>query len=161
MWIKKAEKEEEEEEEEEMPDNQPLPKEEDLVHQKEENVRRQELVRQSLDEKSQQLQREQEKLGKVNAELEAIEHELARDVETLREMIDQLSRNIVLWEEDHKLKKQAYLDSEKQLTTAKERRENLTKHLHQIIVSNESRKALKLEQLMSALDVKNEDTSTK
>jgi len=43
------------------------------------------------------------------------------------------------------------LESEKQLTTAKERRDNLTKHLHTIIISNESRKANKLQQLMSTL----------
>ncbi|ETO12194.1 hypothetical protein RFI_25181 [Reticulomyxa filosa] len=144
-----------------------LPNEGDLLQQKEENLRRQKQVRQSLEQKTLQLQQEQLRLAKMNAELEAIEQELAKDVEKLREMIDQLSRDIAFWEEDYntkvfflkkkgmhffliltllcekkKKKKKAYLESEKQLTSAKERRDNLTKHLHAIIISNESRKVL-------------------
>jgi len=82
-----------------------LVSDEDISQQKQENVRKQELLRQSLDYKASLLYKEQQKLAKVNEELEAIEHELAKDVEKLREMIDQLSRNIVFWEEDYNVKK--------------------------------------------------------
>jgi len=80
---------------------------EDISQQKRDNLRKQELVRQSLDYKASLLYKEQQKLAKVNDELDAIENELAKDVEKLREMIDQLSRNIVFWEEDHNNKKKS------------------------------------------------------
>jgi len=143
---------------EDMENNTPLLNNEDLSNQKQENIRNQELVRQSLEYKVGLLQKEQQRLARVNDELESIEHELAKDVEKLREMIDQLSRNIAFWEEDHTSKKKAYLESEKQLTTAKERRDNLTKHLQTIIMTNESRKANKLQQLMTALQEEAEET---
>jgi len=57
-------------------------------------------------------------------------------------------------------KKKAYLESEKQLNVAKERRDNLTKHLHTIIISNESRKANRLQQLMSTLQEESETSTT-
>ena len=117
-----------------------IPNEDDIAHQKAENMKRQQLVETQLKEKAKRLQLEQQKLAQVNGELHALETKLAKDVAKLREMIDSISYDINWYEKDFEYKKKQYLDSLKNLQTLKERRTKLTEHLHTIISTNEKRK---------------------
>jgi len=63
------------------------------------------LVKQSLQDRQKKLIQEQEKLSLLNNEVSNLENEFAKDVEKLREMIDQLSIDISYHEKDYDEKK--------------------------------------------------------
>eukprot|EP01083_Nonionella_stella_P073769 199681_1 len=116
------------------------------------NQQKAKAIQQSLLERQKRLEQEQAQLKSLNAEFESMENKLSKDVETLRGLIETINRDLAYYQSDFEWKKQQYETSKAFMDKLKERRQNLTKHLHTIIASNEQIKAGRMQELMSKLE---------
>merc|ERR1711933_585453 len=80
-----------------------------------------------------------------------MEDKLSKDVETLRNLIEGINRDISYYGKDHEWKRKQYEESKVFMDKLSERRDNLTKHLHTIIANNEQLKAERMQTLMAKL----------
>ena len=116
------------------------------------NEQKARAIRKSLSDRQQQLEKEQNELKRLNEEFRSMEDKLSKDVETLRNLIEGINRDISYYQKDHDWKKKQYEESKMFMDKLNERRDNLTKHLHTIIASNEQLKADRMQKLMAKLE---------
>merc|ERR1740123_2783095 len=122
-----------------------------LNDQKALNEQKANALRKKLIDRQMKLKKEQQDLKELDDEFRSMEDKLSKDVETLRNLIEGINKDITYHQPDLDYKKQQYEQSKHQMQKMCDRREQLTKHLHVIIQSNEQLKADKMQKMMNKL----------
>lgn len=105
----------------------------------------------TLQEKMQNVAKEQKKLQLVRQELAKLDGSLNRNVDILRKEIEQVGQEEAVASRQYQEIEKAYLKARRTLMDKKQRKTLLTSHLNFIILSNEKAKSEKLQELEAAL----------
>eukprot|EP00795_Rhopilema_esculentum_P010445 gene10445-19151_t len=105
------------------------------------------------DEEFKKAKNEAVNLQTIQKELARLDSLLANDVEILRSKIEEATISYCHAQKRHEKAEKEYVNSKLDLKLKEERKEELTQHLYTIIQENELRKANKLEELMSKLNL--------
>ncbi|KAB0796582.1 hypothetical protein PPYR_10643 [Photinus pyralis] len=120
----------------------------------EQNKKRKELLAKALAVRTQQTKEEAQKLEKIRSEFKKLDMLLSGDVKILRHQIEIASLDYMEAEKRYYRVEKEYLDAKLALHQRMERKEMLTEHLCAVIEKNEERKAEKLNELLSKLNLK-------
>ncbi|XP_003723288.2 RAB6-interacting golgin [Strongylocentrotus purpuratus] len=119
----------------------------------EDNVRKKKLLFRAIADRKKKTQAEAKRLLYIQKELAKIETLLTNDVSILRDRIEEVSRDFNDAQQRYQRAETEFVDAKIHLHKSSEMKELLTEHLCTIIHENELRKAKKLEELVSKLDV--------
>uniref|UniRef100_A0AAV2KSR4 RAB6-interacting golgin n=1 Tax=Knipowitschia caucasica TaxID=637954 RepID=A0AAV2KSR4_KNICA len=119
----------------------------------EKNKRKKALLTRTIAQKSKQTRAESLKLQKIQKELQTLDDMVSNDISILRGRIEQASWDYSCARKRYEKAESEFVTSKLELHKKTEVKEQLTEHLCAIIQQNELRKALKLEELMSRLEM--------
>lgn len=120
----------------------------------EQNRKRKELLAKALAVRTQQTQEEAQKLDEIRSEFKKLDMLLSGDVKILRHQIEIASLDYMEAEKRYYRVEKEFLDAKLALHQRSERKDMLTEHLCAVIEKNEERKAEKLNELLSKLNLK-------
>ncbi|XP_054770125.2 RAB6-interacting golgin-like isoform X1 [Lytechinus pictus] len=123
----------------------------------EENTKKKNLLARAIADRKKKTQAEAKRLLYIQKELTKIESLLTNDVSILRDKIEEASRDFNDAQRRYQKAEAEFVAAKTHLHKASEMKEALTEHLCTIIHENELRKARKLEELVSKLEVENLD----
>jgi len=123
----------------------------------EKNRRKKEMLSQEIAVRKKRALAESSKLKKVQTELAKLDQLLSFDVSILRDKIDEACIEFNNAKKRFQNAENEYIESKIQLHQKTVMKEDLTEHLYHLIEANEERKSKKLEELMLALDVEEND----
>ncbi|XP_065067668.1 RAB6-interacting golgin-like [Rhopilema esculentum] len=119
----------------------------------EENKVKKKIISDTITERFKKAKNEAVNLQTIQKELARLDSLLANDVEILRSKIEEATISYCHAQKRHEKAEKEYVNSKLDLKLKEERKEELTQHLYTIIQENELRKANKLEELMSKLNL--------
>ncbi|XP_072176470.1 uncharacterized protein [Diadema setosum] len=119
----------------------------------EENAKKKRLLANAIADRKKKTQAEAKRLVYIQKELAKIENLLSNDVSILRDKIETSSREFSEAQRRYEKAEAEFVAAKINLHKKSEMKEALTEHLCTIIHQNELRKAKKLEELVSKLDV--------
>ncbi|KAF2899369.1 hypothetical protein ILUMI_06812 [Ignelater luminosus] len=120
----------------------------------EQNRKKKELLMKALAAKTKQTQEEAQRLNEVREEFKKLDALLSTDVKILRKQIELASLDYMEAQKRYYRIEREFLDAKLYLHQKLEKKEMLTEHLCAIIEKNEERKAEKLNELLSKLNLK-------
>lgn len=120
----------------------------------EQNKKRKELLAKALAVRTQQTQEEAQKLEMIRNEFKKLDVLLSGDVKILRHQIEIASLDYMEAEKRYYRIEKEFLEAKLALHQKLEKKELLTEHLCAVIEKNEERKAEKLNDLLSKLNLK-------
>ncbi|ESO00771.1 hypothetical protein HELRODRAFT_192411 [Helobdella robusta] len=117
------------------------------------NKRKKAMLCSAIYEKQKRTKAEAMKLSKIKAELDQLDQMVVSDVSMIRDRIEEASRNYLAAQRRYKAAEKEFIDSKVDLHNKCELKERLTEHLYAVIHRNEQRKADKLQELLSKLEL--------
>ena len=111
------------------------------------------LLQQSLSERMQMMQKEASKLTAAKKELERMGFDHRRDIDELRQRIEQNSRELSYANATLRQKAKEHEDAKARVSELAKAKEMMTEHLRVIIYENEKRKKKKLEEIMKRIGI--------
>ena len=125
----------------------------EILRQKEENRRKQKLVKHEFSQRYNQARLQAQNLEKIRAELQKLDTSLYENIDILRQQIEAEDRNVAVAQYRYDDAEKEFLDAKRQLEKHRNKKRLLSEHLDLIILTNEKEKAHKLEQIMAKLGV--------
>ncbi|XP_044269630.1 RAB6-interacting golgin [Tribolium madens] len=120
----------------------------------EQNRKRKELLAKALADRTRQTQEEAQRLNEIQEEFKKLDDLLSCDVKILRKQIEAASVEYMECQKKYNRIEKEFLDAKLLLHQKQEKKEMLTEHLCTIIEKNEERKAEKLNELLSKLQLR-------
>ncbi|XP_060067941.1 uncharacterized protein LOC132548135 isoform X2 [Ylistrum balloti] len=117
------------------------------------NKHKKALLAKTLSERQKKARMEAEKLTHIQKELMILDNLLSADVTVVRNRIESASRDYMEATRRYDKAEKEFIEAKLDLQKKSELKEQLTEHLYTIIHQNEIRKAKKLSDLMSELDM--------
>ncbi|XP_972518.2 RAB6-interacting golgin [Tribolium castaneum] len=120
----------------------------------EQNRKRKELLAKALADRTRQTQEEAQRLNEIQEEFKKLDDLLSCDVKILRKQIEAASVEYMECQKKYNRIEKEFLEAKLLLHQKQEKKEMLTEHLCTIIEKNEERKAEKLNELLSKLELR-------
>eukprot|EP00794_Sanderia_malayensis_P015683 gene15683-17265_t len=119
----------------------------------EENKLKKKIIKDTINERYKKAQAETCTLQNIQTELSHLDQLLANDVEILRHKIEEATICYSHAQKRYNKAEKEFVSAKLDLQVKSDRKDQLTQHLYTIIQENELRKAKKLEELMSKLNM--------
>mmetsp|Transcript_8635 Transcript_8635/g.9885 ORF Transcript_8635/g.9885 Transcript_8635/m.9885 type:complete len:200 (-) Transcript_8635:1003-1602(-) len=111
------------------------------------------VIRGALGKQLSLVQEESKKLSKIQEALETLEKKQQKDIDILRNRIENTERELSTRRQTVREKEKAYLEAKKEYDEMEKEKDLLTSHLRMIIFENEKKKQEKLNELMNQLGI--------
>jgi len=124
----------------------------------EENRKKKQIINETISQRYKKAQSEASTLQSIQKELVKLDCLLAKDVEILRTKIEEATSHFSSAQKRYAKAEQEYVSAKLDLKLKSDKKDELTQHLFTIIQENELRKSKKLEELLSKLNLAEDQT---